>query len=44
MRAGRVDPTPMKTHEFDFAEVEHAFALMETKADDIVKPLLRFES
>lgn len=42
MLGGRVDPTPMTTHEFDFAEVEHAFQLMETKADGIIKPLIRF--
>jgi isopropanol dehydrogenase (NADP+) len=42
MRSGRVDPTPMTTHEFSFAEVERAFALMETKAEGIIKPLLRF--
>src|SRR5262249_19102270 len=31
MRTGRVDPTPMTTHEFHFADVEQAFHLMETK-------------
>ena len=40
MLNGRVDPTPMTTHEFDFTEVEHAFTLMETKADGIIKPLI----
>lgn len=42
IETGRVDPTPMTTHEFGFDEVEHAFGLMETKADGIIKPLIRF--
>jgi threonine dehydrogenase-like Zn-dependent dehydrogenase len=39
---GRVDPTPMTTHRFSFAEVEQAFHLMETKADNIIKPLITY--
>lgn len=39
---GRIDPTPMTTHEFSFDAVEDAFHLMESKADRIVKPLIRF--
>jgi isopropanol dehydrogenase (NADP+) len=39
---GRVDPTPMTTHEFPFAEVEKAFAMMTDKADGMIKPLIRF--
>ncbi|MFP3949067.1 MAG: zinc-binding dehydrogenase, partial [Longimicrobiales bacterium] len=39
---GLVDPTPMTTHRFDFDELEHAFDLMETKAEGIIKPLIRF--
>lgn len=42
MLNGRVDPTPMTTHTFGFDEVEHAFHLMETKADGIIKPLILF--
>jgi threonine dehydrogenase-like Zn-dependent dehydrogenase len=42
MRSGRVDPTPMTTHEFGFDEVERAFGLMETKEDGVIKPLIRF--
>jgi threonine dehydrogenase-like Zn-dependent dehydrogenase len=42
MTGGRVDPTPMTTHEFGFDEVERAFGLMETKAENIIKPLIRF--
>ena len=40
---GRVDPTPMTTHRFSFDEVEHAFTLMKTKSDGIIKPLILFE-
>jgi len=39
----RVDPTPMTTHEFDFEDIDEGFRLMETKADDIIKPLIDFE-
>ena len=39
----RVDPTKMTTHEFAFDEIEAAFEMMDEKADDIVKPLIRFE-
>lgn len=39
---GRIDPTPMTTHEFAFAEVGQAFDLMTRKADGIIKPLIRF--
>ncbi len=40
--AGRIDPTPMTTHEFAFADVAKAFELMGTKADGVIKPLIRF--
>jgi isopropanol dehydrogenase (NADP+) len=40
---GRVDPTPMTTHTFTFDEIEKAFHMMETKEEDIIKPLIRFE-
>ncbi len=39
---GRVDPTPMTTHEFPFEQVGDAFDLMTRKADGIIKPLIRF--
>jgi threonine dehydrogenase-like Zn-dependent dehydrogenase len=42
MCSGRVDPAPMTTHEFGFDDVERAFSLMETKQEDIIKPLIRF--
>jgi threonine dehydrogenase-like Zn-dependent dehydrogenase len=39
----RVDPTLMTTHSFPFEETDEAFHLMETKEDDIIKPLINFE-
>ncbi|WP_135854302.1 NAD(P)-dependent alcohol dehydrogenase [Halorussus salinus] len=40
--AGRVDPTHMTTHEFDFENIGEAFELMASKEDGVVKPLVRF--
>lgn len=42
MQTGKVDPTPMTTHEFSFEEIERAFQMMDTKEDGIIKPLIRF--
>jgi threonine dehydrogenase-like Zn-dependent dehydrogenase len=39
----RVDPTHMTTHEFPFEDIDEAFELMESKEDDIIKPLIDFE-
>jgi threonine dehydrogenase-like Zn-dependent dehydrogenase len=39
---GRVDPTPLTSHTFKFDELERAFHLMETKEEDIIKPLIIF--
>ncbi len=39
----RVDPTLMTSHEFSFEETDDAFHLMETKEDEIIKPLINFE-
>jgi threonine dehydrogenase-like Zn-dependent dehydrogenase len=39
---GRVDPTLLTTHTFPFAELDRAFALMKSKADGIIKPLIVF--
>src|SRR5579862_1875697 len=39
---GRVDPSPLTTHRFAFAEIEKAFKMMRTKADGIIKPLITF--
>lgn len=43
IQTGRVDPLPMTTHRFAFRDVEKAFRLMQTKADGIIKPLIRFD-
>jgi threonine dehydrogenase-like Zn-dependent dehydrogenase len=43
LESGRVDPTPMTTHEFPFERTDEAFELMETKDDDVIKPLIDFE-
>lgn len=42
IETGKVDPTPLTTHTFPFAEVDKAFKLMETKEDGIIKPLITF--
>ncbi|MFW6205132.1 MAG: NAD(P)-dependent alcohol dehydrogenase [Actinomycetota bacterium] len=42
MRTGKVDPTPMTTHEFSFDEVPRAFDMMASKEGGIIKPLIRF--
>jgi threonine dehydrogenase-like Zn-dependent dehydrogenase len=42
LESGRVDPTPLTTHRFSFAEVEKAFHLMETKEDNVIKPLITY--
>lgn len=40
--SGRVDPLPMTTHRFKFAEIGKAFRMMQTKEDGIIKPLITF--
>jgi threonine dehydrogenase-like Zn-dependent dehydrogenase len=40
---GRVDPTHMTTHTFAFEDIDEAFELMESKEDNIIKPLIDFE-
>lgn len=39
---GRVDPTSMTTHTFSFDDVERGFKLMQTKEDNVIKPLITF--
>jgi len=39
---GRVDPTGMTTHRFDFKDIEKGFLLMKTKEDGVIKPLISF--
>jgi isopropanol dehydrogenase (NADP+) len=38
----RLDPTPMTTHRFGFGDVERAFRMMETKEDNILKPMIAY--
>jgi len=40
--SGRVDPSPMTTHRFGFADIEKAFRMMKTKEGGIIKPLITF--
>lgn len=42
MTTGKIDPTPMTTHRFDFDEVQRGFALMESKEDNVIKPLITY--
>jgi isopropanol dehydrogenase (NADP+) len=42
MQTGRIDPTPMTTHTFSFDQIEEAFALMTSKEQGIIKPLITF--
>ncbi|MCA9422072.1 MAG: NAD(P)-dependent alcohol dehydrogenase [Nitrospira sp.] len=44
LEMGRVDPTPLTTHRFNFSEVEKAFRMMKTKEDGMLKPLILFDS
>jgi threonine dehydrogenase-like Zn-dependent dehydrogenase len=43
IQTGRVDPTKMTSHHFNFDEVEKAFWMMDTKEDNMFKPLIHFE-
>jgi threonine dehydrogenase-like Zn-dependent dehydrogenase len=42
LQTGRVDPTPLSTHTFPFAELDKAFAIMDNKLDGVIKPLIVF--
>lgn len=44
LEAKRIDPTPMTTHTFTFTQIEHAFQMMAAKEEDIIKPLIVFDS
>jgi threonine dehydrogenase-like Zn-dependent dehydrogenase len=43
IEAGRVDPAPLTTHRFGFGEIDRAFAMMASKEDGIIKPLIVFD-
>lgn len=42
LQTGRVDPTLMTTHTFEFGALDKAFDLMDKKLDGIMKPLIVF--
>lgn len=39
---GRIDPTRMTSHRFQFGEIDQAFRMMRDKVGGIVKPLITF--
>lgn len=43
IQTGRVDPTNLTSHHFKFDELEKAFWMMDTKEDNMVKPVIHFE-
>jgi isopropanol dehydrogenase (NADP+) len=43
LETGRIDPTPMTTHTFAFEQIERAFAIMSSKEDNVIKPLITFD-
>jgi threonine dehydrogenase-like Zn-dependent dehydrogenase len=44
MQAGRVDPTRMTTHTFEFHDLDKAFEVMDKKLDGVMKPLIVFSA
>jgi threonine dehydrogenase-like Zn-dependent dehydrogenase len=44
MEYGKVDPTPMTTHQFNFDEIERAFWMMASREEGIIKPLIHFDA
>jgi threonine dehydrogenase-like Zn-dependent dehydrogenase len=42
LQAGRIDPTGMTTHTFEFRALDKAFELMDKKLDNVIKPLIVF--
>jgi threonine dehydrogenase-like Zn-dependent dehydrogenase len=42
LETGRVDPTSLTTHTFDFHDLDKAFQMMSKKEDGIIKPLILF--
>src|SRR6202165_183451 len=43
LQNGRLDPTPLTSHTFEFAELGRAFEIMDKKLDGVVKPLITFD-
>ena len=42
VQSGRVDPTKLTSHHFKFDDMEKAFWMMDTKEDNMVKPVIHF--
>ena len=42
LQTGRVDPTRMTTHTFEFGALDRAFEVMDKKLDGVLKPLIVF--
>lgn len=42
LQTGRVDPTRMTTHTFEFGALDKAFEVMDKKLDGVMKPLIVF--
>ena len=42
LQNGRIDPTRLTTHTFQFAELPKAFDIMAKKSDGVIKPLIVF--
>lgn len=42
IETGRVDPLALTTHRFPFQDIEKAFRMMQTKEDEMIKPLITF--
>ena len=42
LQTGRVDPTRMTTHTFEFRDLDRAFEIMDKKLDGVMKPLIVF--
>ncbi len=42
IQTGRVDPTKLTSHRFKFDDIEKAFWMMDTKEDNMIKPLITF--
>jgi threonine dehydrogenase-like Zn-dependent dehydrogenase len=42
IQGGRIDPTPLTTHQFPFTELDRAFTVMDQKLDGVIKPLIIF--
>jgi len=42
LQTGRVDPTRMTTHTFEFGALDKAFEVMDKKLDGVIKPLIIF--